>query len=305
MRTLRLSLMGTVLLTLLGGLNGAVLAQDGEAEVMAFPTGTFVAEEDALTVEFRPDGTCQRAGIACTYGARGDVYTEMTFEDPSGAQVPGTFVWDFDGERLTFKSWGEDPRTDRRDAYANHVFHPVGETVPLPATATDFPTGTFVSVQKPSYALQFDEDGSGRALISDRWDVPMTYAVTGDLFSEMTFSYGPTGDPRVPATYYWDWDGERLTFELWGEELRPTRYSTYTENTWRLVEHPRFVVVAVSDIGAGDKIFGRFAQLGAVPAAEVGVDAFTDPGDVAGSFAAVPISKGQPFTPDMLEPPTE
>jgi hypothetical protein len=300
MRTSRLALAGTAILALLGGLIGSVFAQEEDAEP-AFPTGTFVAEADGLTLEFRADGTCQRAGVACTYVVRGDAYTETTFEDPSGPQVPATYIWDYDGEGLILRSWGEDPRTGRRDAYASHTFRPVGETLPLPATRTDFPTGTFVSMENPEKALELHQDGSGRSFRPGRSEARFTYGVTGDLYSEMTSSV-LTGDPRVPATYHWHWDGAQLTFEVWGEDLMSTRRFTYAENTWVLVEDPRVVVVALSDIGAGEKVFGRLAKLGVVPAAEVGADAFTDPDDVAGNIAMVDIAKGQPITPDMLEP---
>ena len=51
--------------------------------------------------------------------------------------------------------------------------------------------------------------------------VPFTYATNGDLFTQMTFEW-PEGS-QTPATYHWEYDGEGFTFELWGEDLRPTR----------------------------------------------------------------------------------
>jgi hypothetical protein len=57
------------------------------------------------------------------------------------------------------------------------------------------------------------------------WEVPCKYAVNGDLYTEMTFEWA--SGAQVPATYYWTYDGENLTFELWGEDMRPSRKSSY------------------------------------------------------------------------------
>ena len=60
MRTLRLSLMGTVISVLLGGLGSAIVAQSEESDALAFPTGTFEATDGHYeSVEFTPDGTCR------------------------------------------------------------------------------------------------------------------------------------------------------------------------------------------------------------------------------------------------------
>jgi flagella basal body P-ring formation protein FlgA len=106
------------------------------------------------------------------------------------------------------------------------------------------------------------------------------------------------------VTYYWDFDGEHLTFELWGEDLRPHRKESYAQ-TYQRVEDPRVVVVAAADFPAGRRINIHAAKLGLVAAAELGPDAFTDREDVGGRVAAVPIAKGQAITPDVLEPLVE
>ena len=56
------------------------------------------------------------------------------------------------------------------------------------------------------------------------------YTVNGDLFTEMTHN-SRTGE-KVPATYYWRWDGERLTFRLWGEDRNAARKSVYTGSAY-------------------------------------------------------------------------
>ena len=200
MRTLRLSLAGTAILVLLGGLGGAVVAQSEESDTMAFPTGTLVANEVLhVWVEFDEDGTCgwheYSRDVPCIYAVRGDLFTEMAFEWPSGVQAPGTYYWDYDGERLAFEVWGEDPNWRRYNKLSNHTFRPVPD--------------------------------------------------------------------------------------------------------------PREVVVAIRDIAAGDPVRQRWTTLSIVSAAEAGSDALTYVPDVFGGVAAVPISMGQPITPGLLEPMPE
>jgi hypothetical protein len=187
--------------------------------VASFPTGTFVADMDDTTLILRPDGTCDRAGVPCTFGVTGNVYSEMTFEDPSGPQVPATYYWTFKGGQLTFEPWGPDQRPDRRATYGDRVFRPQGETVPLPATETDFPTGFFVREDGSVGNYRFNERGSYSSLVAGK------YAVNGDLFTEMTHSSHIS--EKVPATYHWNWDGERLTFTLWGEDRNAERKAVH------------------------------------------------------------------------------
>ena len=47
----------------------------------SFPTGTFMADRDDNALILRPDGTCDRAGVPCTCGVTGKLFSEMTFED--------------------------------------------------------------------------------------------------------------------------------------------------------------------------------------------------------------------------------
>jgi hypothetical protein len=168
-----------------------------------------------------------------------------------------------------------------------------------------FPTGTFVDTKMDDRWFEFHEDGFGRIVeADDLWEVEFTYATQGDLWTEMMTHY-PTGSRQVPATYFWDFDGEHLTFELWGEDLVATRRTVMDDSTWTLVPDPRVVVVAVREIPAGDTVRANAASLRVLPATEVGPDAFTDRRDVSGYIAAVDIAAGQPLTPDLMEPPAE
>ena len=171
-----------------------------------------------------------------------------------------------------------------------------------PATADEFPTGTFVAdFAHADRYLEFTADGVCRWVALDGfWERPCTYATSGDLFTEMTFEW-PDG-PQVPATYYWEWDGELLSFELWGEDLQASRYGTYALHPLRLVEDGRIVYVATSRIAPGAPIAATRRFL---PAADVPPDAIEDRSGFRGRAAAVAIERGQPITPGMLEPALE
>jgi len=160
-----------------------------------------------------------------------------------------------------------------------------------------FPTGTFVSVENPSWRYDWYADGTGSGRSYDvRASWSFTYATNGDLYTEMTHDY--LGNRQVPATYHWAYDGEQLTFELWGEDLvgwRNTRYSL----TWRWVEDPREVLVAAQDIPAG---YAVLVKPIVVSAAEVGPDALTDVAEALEYVTAVDVHAGQLITADLVEP---
>ena len=164
--------------------------------------------------------------------------------------------------------------------------------------AMRYVAGAFVANEILELWVEFNEDGTCR-WHRYLWDNACTYAVAGELFTETTFE-PRGGQPQVPATYYWDYVGERLAFELWGEDMDAGREDALS-NTFRLVPDPREVVVAIRDIPAGDPVHQRWTILSIV-SAEAGSDALTYVPDVHGSVAAVPISKGQAITPDLLEP---
>ena len=58
-----------------------------------FPTGRFVSTSGTPTVEFYEDGTGSWAtwNLPFRYAVNSNLYTEMTFEWPSGPQVPATY----------------------------------------------------------------------------------------------------------------------------------------------------------------------------------------------------------------------
>ncbi len=178
---------------------------------------------------------------------------------------------------------------------------PGGLSAPEQTDDQAFPTGTFVSVEDPDLWIAFHEDGGGRTREEgEGTDVGFTYATQGNLWTEMT--HDETAGRLVPATYFWDFDGELLTFELWGEDLVANRKATMENNTWTHVPDPREVVAAARDILAGDDVYANSGVLRVLPATEVGPGALTDRRDISGHIAAVDIAAGQPLTLDLLEP---
>jgi hypothetical protein len=106
---------------------------------------------------------------------------------------------------------------------------------PTPETTTKFPTGRFVH-ELAIWALEFDEDGTWRGFDGDVSVsiISGKYATNGNLWTEMTHDY-PTS-PKVPATYTWTYDGQRLTFQLWGEDVNPHRKSLLDGQTYLKAE---------------------------------------------------------------------
>ena len=175
-----------------------------------------------------------------------------------------------------------------------------------------FPTGTFVSVQDSHQLLDFDDDGTGstRYVVHDWdsgetgvWDIALTYAIDGDRYTELTADVPPDAAVDGPPTYRWDYDGERLAFvELLGGDEMDCQRRVYRNNTYRPIEDPRMVVVAASDIEAGDPIPDRKIQLAFVAAAELGPRLYLDPELFLGSVPLAPIAKDEPITPDLVTP---
>ena len=92
--------------------------------------------------------------------------------------------------------------------------------------AGEFPTGTFYAPGGVE-GIDFNDDGTCRNFHDvDGWELPCKYAVNGDLYTEMWFDW-PEG-PKFPATYFWSYDGESLTFELWGQDDNEFRLAFYT-----------------------------------------------------------------------------
>ena len=182
---------------------------------------------------------------------------------------------------------------------------PAGVSAPEQTDEAAFPTGIFVSTVRPDRWIELHEDGVGRTVqAGDLIEVKYTYATHGNLWTDM-HTDDLYGERRVPATYFWDFDGEQLTFELWGEDVVAGRKAVMENSTWTLVPDGIVAVVAARDIPAGETVYANASTLHVLPATEVGPGAFTDRREVSGHIATVDIPAGQPLTPDLMEPPAE
>ena len=98
-----------------------------------------------------------------------------------------------------------------------------------------FPTGRFLREDKAE-AFEWDEDGT-YSWFMDNSSIPGLngrYGISGNYYTEMTHNYAAS--PKIPATYKWTFDGERLTFELWGRDMISSRQATYDGQTFIKVE---------------------------------------------------------------------
>lgn len=107
---------------------------------------------------------------------------------------------------------------------------------PLPSPiSSDFPTGIFYHKHASSglyCVFTFSEDGT----FSYYWMIPSldlnnrmpnetgTYSVDGSLYTVTSTDF--TRCPP-PATYTWTYDGENLTFQVFGEDTCSDRQQTY------------------------------------------------------------------------------
>jgi hypothetical protein len=167
------------------------------------------------------------------YGVNGNLYSEMTYEYPSGRKVPATYYWFFDGEKLTFQLWGKDLNSSRKGSYNGKEYILTSKSAtPSEVEEIEFPTGKFELDGSSFYALEFLEDGTWRGYDTS-WVVCSgsgKYVTNGNLWTEMTHDY-PTS-PKVPATYYWTYDGKNLTFQLWGEDVNAYRKALFDGKTY-------------------------------------------------------------------------
>ena len=169
-----------------------------------------------------------------------------------------------------------------------------------------FPTGTFVATEWSDRFVEFREDGTCFwALTPGYQDFECTFVIDGDLLTETSREdeYIFT-DSYEPLTYRWDYDGEHLTFQPHPDDDNPGR-AMYVEQPYRYVPDPRVVVIADFDIAAGTELLSGHTDLRVVPGADVPEATFADQDLVTGRVASVPVSEGQPITPDLLEPPAE
>jgi len=166
-----------------------------------------------------------------------------------------------------------------------------------------FPTGYFVPAETGSGLVEFHGQGTGSFdPLGDLFRLPFKYAVDGDMFTSLWAAVGMGKIQCGPADYRWAYDGGLLTFELIGEDDCERRKTAMVNGPFQPIEDPQLVMVATIDLDVGDPIRAWEAF---VPAAEVGPDAYTSKVDYLGRVAAVPIAKGQPITPDVVELPAE
>ncbi len=205
------------------------------SEGTEFPTGIF--KRTSTTIEFHKDGTCLWSSLTgwevpCKYGVNGNLYSEMTFEYGDGPQVPVTYYWTFDGEKLTFRLMGVDLRDHRRAVTNGKSYRFSGEIeASSEVKEIEFPTGRFAD-QSGLRSFEFHADGTW-SFFENNMEVPAVsgrYVSNGDLYTEMT--HDNPDYPQVPVTYYWTYDGEALTFQLWGEDVYDHRRSMYDGQTY-------------------------------------------------------------------------
>jgi hypothetical protein len=168
------------------------------------------------------------------YGINGKLFSEMTFKWSSGLQVPVTYLWEFDGTRLHFTPFGLDLRDHRKYVYSKTLTYssPLLE-LNTAVKENSFPIGRFVS-QNGTRAFEFDEEGTWRFFDGDLENLALSgkYITTGDLYTEMT--HNNPDESQIAATYYWAFDGENLTFDLWGEDFIEYREGIYNQQTYIL-----------------------------------------------------------------------
>ncbi len=99
-----------------------------------------------------------------------------------------------------------------------------------PSLTGDFPIGQF---EAGGTTADFRADGTCE-WSGTGWTLPCTFSVNGDLFTETTFDYAE--GLQTPATYYWTFEDGQLSFELWGDDPRPSRQDTYTTATLTKVD---------------------------------------------------------------------
>jgi hypothetical protein len=116
------------------------------------------------------------------------------------------------------------------------VAWPGGKSTSETRGANEFPTGRFVQEPYAFWAFEFDEDGTWRGYEGDfpQPSISGKYGVTGNLYTEMTHDY--LSSPKIPATYFWEFDGKKLIFKLWGEDVNAHRKSVYDGQTYIWVE---------------------------------------------------------------------
>jgi hypothetical protein len=95
-----------------------------------------------------------------------------------------------------------------------------------------FPYGKFSS---GLVNVEFLKDGSAVYEANNKsWRVPVIYAINKNLYTEMMFFY--PGIAKIPATYYWEYDGNELKFKLWGVDESAHRKDVMTANPYKRIK---------------------------------------------------------------------
>jgi len=207
-----------------------------------FPTGIFEHVGGHWIIEYREDGTVfmysERVlgDFNGKYGVNGNLWSDMQFSYTTGRQLPATYFWTYDGEFLTFQVWGKDLRPTRWGYMHGQTFRFVDEAEDRSINnKLEFPTGRFIN-EDGLWAFDFDEDGTWH-FFEGNLEQPVRsgkYVTNGNYYTEMTHD-----DPdlnQVPATYAWIFDGQKLTFDLWGEDVNDHRKDCYDGQTYTRVD---------------------------------------------------------------------
>ena len=203
-----------------------------------FPTGIFEHVGGHWIGEFREDGTAfwystRVGGDASTrYGVNGNLWSEMQFSYPVGRELPATYFWHFDGNLLTFQVWGVDYRAERWGYLHGGTYKYIGEAEARSIdNELNFPTGRYKNETK-QWVFDFKDDGTWH-FYEDNLENPVRsgkYVTNGKYYTEMTHD-----DPdllKAPATYIWTLNDQKLSFELWEEEVNELRKSIYDQHTY-------------------------------------------------------------------------
>ena len=101
-----------------------------------FPVGRLVRDDGQRTLVFTEDGEWSiyyadlpepveglPPDVSGRYGVSGEYYTEMTHDASSEDQIPVTYEWEFDGERLTFELFSaSDPLPSRKACLDGYTY---------------------------------------------------------------------------------------------------------------------------------------------------------------------------------------
>lgn len=119
-----------VVLALIAATTLVLAACASGGSTSGFPTGRFVNEQYKYRVfEFDEGGTwryfegnLEVPSVQGTYGVEGNLYTELTHDYAPLPQIPATYTWTYDDQKLTFYLSGEDPLAHRKSCYDGQTY---------------------------------------------------------------------------------------------------------------------------------------------------------------------------------------